>query len=153
LSQRPFFIRSAYFLRSALALRGRVAMILILLAGIGAAHAQARYRDPYAGVVTNSTITFIGQEFYQEFVALWRDKPAVEPFSLTVIERPSAQWGSLITIEYSGRQMYRAFLSPGRREFIKTAARDASQVVYNNVVDAEVQRQLFRDPDMARDEF
>lgn len=115
--------------------------------------AAARLADPYSGVVVNDTITFIGQEFYTTFVAKWRDESGVERFSVTVRERPSARWGSLVSIEYEHREMFRAFLSPGRREFVRQAAQDASRIVYRNVVDMEVQRLLFRDPDLARDEL
>lgn len=119
------------------------------------ASAQDRNRlsDPYAGVVSDSTITLIGQEFYREFVAAWRDQALVDHFSISVHERPSARWGSLIWVEYANRQLFRAYLSPARRDIVRAAARDASHLVYEAVVDSEVQRALFRDPDLARDEF
>lgn len=121
--------------------------------GTESAAAPARPADPYSGVVVNDTVTFIGQDFYSTFVASWREEANVERFTVTVRERPSARWGSLISIEYEHREMFRAFLSPGRRDFVRQAARDASQIVYQNVVNTEVQRLLFRDPDMARDEI
>lgn len=121
--------------------------------GTESAAAPARPADPYSGVVVNDTVTFIGNEFYSTFVASWREEPNVERFTVTVRERPSARWGSLISVEYENREMFRAFLSPGRRDFVRQAAQDASRIVYQNVVDTEVQRQLFRDPDMARDEI
>ena len=117
------------------------------------AQARARPADPYSGVVVNNTITFIGQEFYQTFVANWRDEPNVENFTVTVHERPSARWGSLIFIEYENRELFRAFLSPGRRDFVRQAAADAARFIYQRVVDLEVQRLLFRDPDLAQDEL
>lgn len=122
-------------------------------AGTESAAAPARPADPYSGVVVNDTVTFIGQEFYSTFVATWREEANVERFTVTVRERPSARWGSLISVEYEHREMFRAFLSPGRRDFVRQAAQDASRMVYQNVVNTEVQRLLFRDPDMARDEI
>jgi len=121
--------------------------------GSDSAPARARPADPYSGVVVNSTVTFIGQEFYSSFVARWREESGVEQFSVTVYERPSARWGSLVWIEYAHRQVFRAFLSPGRREFVRTAGLDASGIVYQRVLDLEVERQLFRDPDLAHDEL
>ncbi len=122
-------------------------------AGVESAVAPARPADPYSGVVVNNTVTFIGQEFYRTFVASWREAPNAESFSVTVHERPSARWGSLISIEYEHREVFRAFLSPGRRDFVRLAADDAARIVYQNVVELEVQRLLFRDPDLARDEL
>jgi curli production assembly/transport component CsgE len=115
--------------------------------------AAARPADPYSGVVVNDTVTFIGQEFYSVFVSHWREEPNVERFSVTIRERPSARWGSLVSVEYLHREVFRAFLSPGRRDFVRLAGRDAARVVYENVVDTEVQRLLFRDPDLAQDEL
>lgn len=117
------------------------------------AAAPARAADPYSGVVVDSTVTFVGQEFYRSFVARWREESGVERFSVTVLERPSARWGSLVWIEYAHREVFRAILSPGRRELVRTAGQDASGIVYQRVVDLEVQRLLFRDPDLAQDEL
>ena len=112
-----------------------------------------RPRDPYAGVVTDATLTRIGHDFYYAFAAHWRTQENVEQFSLTVHERPSARWGSLVWVDYSGRQIFRTFLSPGRRDHVPVAAEEASRSAYQSVVDSEVQRQLFRDPDLAQDEL
>jgi len=110
-------------------------------------------RDPYAGVVTDATITFVGHDFYNEFVSAWRQQAGVEQFSLAIIERPSARWGSLVWIEYRNRQVFRAFLSPGQRDFVRQAGRNAAGIVYKNVVETEVGRLMFGDPDLAPDEF
>lgn len=110
-------------------------------------------RDPYAGVVTDGTITFVGHDFYSEFVSAWRQQAGVEQFSLAIIERPSARWGSLVWVEYRNRQVFRAFLSPGQRDFVRQAGRNAAGIVYKNVVETEVGRLMFGDPDLARDEF
>lgn len=110
-------------------------------------------RDPYVGVVTDATVTRIGHDFYNAFSAHWRDQANAEQFSLTVHERPSARWGSLVWVEYANNQLFRAFLSPARRDYVPVAAQEASRIAYQSVVDSEVQRQLFRDPDLAQDEL
>jgi curli production assembly/transport component CsgE len=118
-----------------------------------AAAASSSRADPYAGVVADGTITFVGQEFYRHFAASWRDQARVERYSLSILERPSARWGSLVWIEFANRRVFSAFLSPGRRDRIRAVAEEAVQTVYQNVVDSEVQRLLFKDPDLAADEF
>ncbi len=109
--------------------------------------------DPYAGVVADGTITFIGQAFYREFVASWRDQAQADQFSLAIHERPSARWGSLVWIEHSSKPLFRVFLSPGHRDFIRPAAREATQVVYRKVIAEALDRQLGTDPDLAPDEL
>lgn len=109
--------------------------------------------DPYAGVVSDSTITFIGREFYREFVASWRDQAQADQFSLAIHERPSARWGSLVWVEHSSKPLFRVFLSPGHRDFIRPAAREATQVVYRKVIADALERQFGTDPDLAPDEL
>lgn len=114
---------------------------------------DARRLDPYVGVVTDATVTIFGQEFYRTFTTAWREQPRIDRYSLAVFERPSARWGSLVWVEYAGRRVFSAFLSPSRREHIRAAGLDAAQIAYRNVVDSEVDRLLFRDPDLAREEL
>lgn len=136
-------------------LRGAV-LVLVLLAG-GArpavAQAPADMGDPYAGVVTDATVTIVGQEFYRAFVTVWREQPLSDRYTLSIVERPSARWGSLIWIEYANRRLYSGFLSPGRRDMVRQSAMDAARQIYQTAVDTDVERLLFRDPDLGPDEF
>jgi curli production assembly/transport component CsgE len=134
-----------------------VLLCALLCCGYAAGTAQAQSsrgsHDPYVGVVSNDAISFIGQEFYREFVATWREQPQADHFSISIHERPSARWGSLIWIEHANRQLFRTFLSPGRRDAVRLAAREATSLVYQKVVDLQVERNLYRDPDLAADEL
>jgi len=114
---------------------------------------ETRSLDPYVGVVTDGTVTIFGQEFYRAFTTAWREQPRIDRYSLAVFERPSARWGSLVWVEYASRRVFSAFLSPSRRDHIRAAGLDAAQIAYRNVVDSEVGRLLFRDPDLAREEL
>lgn len=98
-------------------------------------------------------MSFIGQEFYRAFMTAWRELPMTERYSLSVQERPSARWGSLVRIEFANRLVFSTFLSPGRRDLIGPAGEQAAQAAYQNVVDADVQRLLFKDPDLGPDEL
>lgn len=109
-------------------------------------------QEIYAGVVSNHTISFTGQEFYRAFVAAWRDRELTDRYNISVKERPSARWGSLVWVEYSNRAVFQAFLSPARAN-VKEAAERAVEVAHRNVVESEVQRLLFREPDLGTDEF
>jgi curli production assembly/transport component CsgE len=112
-----------------------------------------RQGDPYAGLVADSTVTFIGQDFYRAFMSSWREMAMTERYSLSVFERPSARWGSMVWIEFGHRRVFSTVLSPGRRDAIAQSGREAAGIAYQNVVDADVQRLLFKDPDLAPDEF
>jgi curli production assembly/transport component CsgE len=108
--------------------------------------------ESYAGVVTNQTITVGGQEFYQNFIAAWRDKELSDRYTLSIHERPSARWGSQVWIEFAQRRVFQANLSPSRSA-LKAMSEQAVEIAYQNIVDADIQRLLFRDRDLAADEF
>lgn len=109
-------------------------------------------QELYGGVVANQTMTVVGQDFYQHFVATWRDKAMSERYALSIHERPSARWGSLVWVEYAQRRVFQIFLPPARAN-IKAVSEHAAEVSYQSVVDTEVQRLLFRDPDLGHDEI
>lgn len=109
-------------------------------------------QEIYAGVVTNQTVTFTGQGFYREFVKHWSDKERAERYSIAIHERPSARWGSLIWIEYANRKIFQVFVSPGRAD-IKSISEQAAELAYQNVVEADIQRLLIREPDVGPDEI
>ena len=107
---------------------------------------------PYGGVVTNQTVTVAGQDFFQHFVAAWRERDLSERFSLSIHERPSARWGSQIWIEFAQRRIFQAALPSGRGAARSLADR-AIEVAYQTIGDAEVERLLFRDADIGPDEM
>ena len=123
-----------------------------------AATAQARPastsdRTPaLAGVVTDGTITAAGQEFYRDFCAYWLDKPLNDMYPIAVREHLSARRGNQVAIEYAGRVVFRGALPPGRGQ-IRPLSQQAVEISYETVVNAEVQRLLFSDDELAPDEL
>jgi curli production assembly/transport component CsgE len=113
---------------------------------------QKILNDPYTGIVVNQTITVAGQDFFQYFIAAWRDKEMVDKFEISISERPSARFGSQIWINYGQRRIFQTFL-PAARAAIKPISLAAADAVYEGIVQADVQRLLFRDPDLGPDEF
>jgi curli production assembly/transport component CsgE len=106
----------------------------------------------YGGMVVNQTITVIGRDFYDYFVAAWREFPMTERYVISIHEWPSARWGSRIRVEYAQRPVFQAFLQPVRAR-IKEISEQAAEKTYSNTIDTEVQRLLFRDPDLGVDEM
>lgn len=113
---------------------------------------QIILNDAYTGIVANQTITVAGQDFFQYFIAAWRDKDMVEKFEISISERPSARLGSQIWINYGQKRVFQTFL-PAARAAIKPISLAAADAVYEGIVQADVQKLLFRDPDLGPDEF
>lgn len=110
------------------------------------------FDDPLAGIVINRTVTVQGQDFYRYFSNRWRELTGASPFTLTVVERPSARWGSEIWVEYRRQRMYHAFLTPARSGTKKASDR-AVDLVLENVNKSEIERVLTNNPDLAPDEL
>lgn len=108
--------------------------------------------EAYGGVVVGQTVTVAGQDFYQYFSALWRDKPTNEKYSITVRERPSARLGNLVWIEYERMTLFQTLL-PVSRSQIKPVSEQAVEIAWQRLMELEIERKLFNDADLAKDEF
>lgn len=129
-------------------------MLFLFMCGTtaGKENAPPNGDDLITGLVIDQTLTFVGHEFHSNFANYWKDLPCIDHRILTVYERPSARWGSLVWVEYEHQTTYRAFLSPTAAK-LKSTAQGAAQFVCNRVTEMDIQKALFVDPDIARDEF
>ena len=66
------------------------------------------------GLLTDHTVSSVGHEFYRAFSDKWESSFTG---NLTINERPSARWGSWITITVDQDVIYQAFLFPSKRDF------------------------------------
>ena len=108
--------------------------------------------ETIGGIVTNQTMTLAGEDFYTSFAQAWRDMPLSDRYVVSIHERPSARWGSLIWVEFEQRRVFDMFLPTARANVASVAVRAAS-TAYQNVVQADIARLLFHDVDLAGDEF
>jgi curli production assembly/transport component CsgE len=108
--------------------------------------------DELGGVVTTDTVTLAGQDFYTWFSQAWSGIPLSDRYIVSVHERPSARYGSLVWVEYNQRRVFQAFL-PVARSNVKPVAEGAARIAFQNVMQADLTRLLFRDADMATDEL
>jgi curli production assembly/transport component CsgE len=108
--------------------------------------------DTLGGIVTNQTMTLAGEDFYTSFAQAWRDMPLGDRYVVSIHERPSARWGSLIWVEFEQRRVFDTFLPAARANVAAVAVRAAS-TAYQNVVQADIARLLFHDVDLASDEL
>jgi curli production assembly/transport component CsgE len=108
--------------------------------------------DGLGGIITDQTVTFIGHAFYQGFVRAWQEPPDMGAVNLTIYERPSARWGSLIWVEYRGETLFKRFLFPAHKDADVVGAAAARQVAAN-IEQLHMRRLMYRDPDMAASEL
>ena len=66
--------------------------------------------EAFGGVVVGQTVSVAAQDFMQYFVAMWRDKPHNERYTIVIHERPSARWGNLLWIEYQREKIFQTVL-------------------------------------------
>ncbi|PKQ73188.1 CsgE [Aeromonas sobria] len=80
------------------------------------------------GLVLDRTFTRFGQGFYNEFTRLRSDEDPDAQENLTIHERPTARWGSLIWITHNRKVIFKTALSPGRNQQEQSAKLAWSQV-------------------------
>ena len=113
--------------------------------------ASAGEEDEMMGFIVDDTISHIGHEFYYSFSERLRATSPMD-FNLVVRERPSARWGSLVTVEYQQRLVYRRFLAPNTVE-LKDEAYEAADLVRMQIVQRKLETLLQDTTDLERDEL
>lgn len=101
------------------------------------------------GLVTDNTITRVGHDFYREFTDHWEEE---YPGSITINERPSARWGSWITIKVNQDLLYQTFLFPSKNDFDKQV-NVALASVYEALQKRAINKALLNTGDLTKDEF
>lgn len=124
-----------------------LALILVLSAGTAAAAEE----DEMLGFIIDDTISHIGHDFYYMFSERLRATSPMD-FNLVVRERPSARWGSLVTVEFQQRLVYRRFLPPNTVE-LKEDAYNAADWVRGQIVQRKLEALLQDTTDLERDEL
>ena len=123
------------------------ALVLMLVASF----AQAAEEDEMLGFIIDDTISHIGHDFYYSFSERLRATSPMD-FNLVVRERPSARWGSLVTVEFQQRLVYRRFLPPNTVE-LKDEAYEAADQVRMEIVRRKLEVLLQDTTDLERDEL
>ncbi|MBV6289101.1 curli production assembly/transport protein CsgE [Pseudomonas aegrilactucae] len=126
----------------------RVAALLLVLLG---AQARGAEEDEMMGFIVDATISHIGHDFYYSFTERLRATSRLD-FNLVVREKPDARWGSLVTVEYQQRLIYRRFLPPNTVE-LKEAAFEAADLVKQEIIRRKLESLLQDTTDLERDEL
>lgn len=101
------------------------------------------------GLITNRTITPIGHDFYRLFSDKWQ---ASQRINLSINEKPSARWGSIITIRNEQNILFRTVLFPSRRN-LEQAVDQAVAVTADNMAKILIDKALLKTSELASDEF
>ena len=101
------------------------------------------------GLLTDHTVTSVGHDFYRAFSDKWESD---YPGTLTINERPSARWGSWITITANQDVIYQTFLFPTKRDFDQNVAFALAQTE-EAINRLQLDKALLSTGDLAKDEF
>ena len=123
----------------------------LLLAASPCSLLKAAEEDEMMGFIVDNTISHIGHDFYYYFADRLRATSRLD-FNLVVREKPDARWGSLVTVEYQQRLIYRRFLPPNTVE-LKEAAYEAADLVKQEIVRRKLESLLQDTTDLERDEL
>jgi len=123
------------------------ALILMCVASF----ASAGEDEEMLGFIVDDTISHIGHDFYYSFSERLRATSPMD-FNLVVRERPSARWGSLVTVEYRQRLVYRRFLPPNTVDH-QDDAYQAADVVRAQIAQQKLEALLQDTTDLERDEL
>ncbi|XTZ36947.1 curli production assembly/transport protein CsgE [Salmonella enterica] len=101
------------------------------------------------GLLTDHTVSSVGHDFYRAFSDRWESSWTG---NLTINERPSARWGSWITIAVNQNVVYQTFLFPTKRDFDQNVAIAIAQT-QQALERQQINQALLSIGDMASDEF
>lgn len=125
-------------------------MLILVIASICSAGKYASAAEiEVPGLITDHTVTSIGHAFYRDFSDKWGKE---YPGTLTINERPSARWGSWITIKIEQDTVYQTFLFPNKRSFDKDVA-VAIESVSESLSRRSIDKALLNTGDLTADEF
>lgn len=103
------------------------------------------------GMIIDNTITRIGHDFAREFSAHRLNYDTGSAAMLTITERPSARWGSMIIIAEGQQVLQTLFITPGRMNI-----REVAQQVAGTLEERMLQnrlRQAMEASELAPDEL
>ena len=124
---------------------------LLLLASFGAQAQQPAQQENF-NLVTTEAVTVAGHEFCRHFIDAWRDQPGSDAVALSLVERPSARWGSTVWVQSRQRRLLQLRLPPARAQLAALAV-EAADSVLRAALDSERERRLVNDADLAPDEI
>ncbi|WP_226643161.1 curli production assembly/transport protein CsgE [Microbulbifer variabilis] len=104
------------------------------------------------GLVIDNTVSGIGHEFTRSLSLYISSNLSDFDYNLTVHERPSARWGSVVWVNYENKEVFRTVVYPGRRRFGQLVEQAVAQI-NNNVRQQRLQALFSQNLDLAGEEL
>ncbi|MBD5805378.1 curli assembly protein CsgE [Azoarcus sp. Aa7] len=105
------------------------------------------------GFIVDRTITHFGGEFVRQFAQFWRTQADTGSVDLTIVEKPSARWGSTVIVEHNNRPVARVFLQAGSSNSIRPLAQNTAQYMAGRIANIALLNRLAVDPDLGKEEL
>ncbi|WP_223159342.1 curli production assembly/transport protein CsgE [Vibrio sp. Y2-5] len=108
--------------------------------------------DEVNGLILDRTMTRIGSMFYSEFAQQLNESEENLEENLTITEKTTAKFGTIMTIWHSQKVVFRTSLSPKMKESKEQAAK-AVRIVQDYLTKWRIQRMYSDTFDLAHDEL
>lgn len=108
--------------------------------------------DEVNGLIIDRTMTRIGSMFYSEFAQQLNESEETLEENLTITEKTTAKFGTIMTIWHSQQVVFRTSLSPKMKESKEQAAK-AVRTVQDYLTKWRIQRMYSDTFDLAHDEI
>lgn len=108
--------------------------------------------DEVNGLIIDRTMTRIGSMFYSEFAQQLNESEENLEENLTITEKTTAKFGTIMTIWHSQKVVFRTSLSPKMKESKEQAAK-AVRTVQDYLTKWRIQRMYSDTFDLAHDEI
>ncbi|MGL5384353.1 MAG: CsgE family curli-type amyloid fiber assembly protein [Serratia sp. (in: enterobacteria)] len=125
----------------------KVNFLLIIMLILTALYSTAAEVE-VPGLIASRTVTSVGQKFSRDFSDRWTDPTT----NLTITEKPSARWGSIMTIRVGQDILFQTVIFPTMRNYDATVDQ-AVAVVSAELKRRVINRALLQTGDLSRDEF
>jgi len=127
--------------------KATLCLLFCLSLALSSTVSAAELKDP--GLITDRTVTAVGHDFYRGFTDRWEK---TYPETITISERPSARWGSWISIKIGQDTLYQTLLFPSRRNFNKEIDTAVASVL-DALSRRQIDKALLSTGDLTGDEF
>ena len=100
------------------------------------------------GLIITRAVTSVGQKFCRDFSEHWTDNK----INLIIVERPSARWGSIMTIRYNQDIVFQTIVSPVMRNY-DSVITQAVASVQEEIQKRIINQALLQTGDLSSDEY
>jgi len=129
-----------------------IILCLALLSFSSYLQAENPDEDLMTGMTIDHTVSRFGHEFYRYLADHRRTYFSDATENLTIRERPSARWGSIIWVESYGTQVYYNRIGSGGND-VKAIAEDASIQINKRLKKLKIEKLFNKSEDLAEDEI